>query len=139
MQINWRAKQKWYGVKPSQLDYRVAQGKPCLYGEFELKVGSGRPDAGQETTMRLLREAGFATGCAWSVEQFAELLKDAGFRLHPDTDAIVADIAARHAAADAAARAKAPARKRSASRRAQAKPSLTQIRRVEALRQKVPF
>jgi hypothetical protein len=138
-QMNWRQKQRWTGIKVSQLDWRVVQCQPNLYAEIELKYGSGQPDAGQETTMRLLRERGIPTGCAWSVEEFAELLTDAGFRLHPDTNAIVADIAARHAAADAAARAKAPTRKRSTGRRMQLKPTLSQIRRTEALRQKVPF
>jgi hypothetical protein len=133
MQMNWRQKQRWYGVKPSQLDWRVIQCQAILYAEVELKCGSGRPDAGQETTMRLLRERGIPTGCAWSVGEFADLLKSAGFRLHPDTDAIVADIAARHAAADAAASAKAPTRKRS-GKAMQAKPSLRRIRKAEALR-----
>lgn len=139
MQMNWRQKQRWYGVKPSQLDWRIVQCRPFLYAEIELKYGPGKPDNGQETTMRLLSERGIPTGCCWSIREVYDGLKAAGFRLHPDAEAIAAEVAARHAAADLAAGAKAPTRKRSAGKRLQAKPTLSQVRRTEALRSRVRF
>ncbi len=86
------------GVKPSHLDWFVYQRG--IYAQFELKVRYNKPDLGQETTMRLLRERDIPTGCAKTLRQFYELLVEAGFQLHPNAENILSEIEARHAAAD---------------------------------------
>jgi hypothetical protein len=100
-QMNWRAKQHWYGVKPSQLDWRLIQLP--LYTEFELKYGNGKPTPGQETTMRLLRERGIPTGCFWSLRTVVEFIQRVGFRLHGNTMNILREVEENYAAAERAA------------------------------------
>lgn len=132
-QMNWRAKQTWYGVKPSQLDWRLIQLGPCIYAEIELKYGSGRPTDGQETTMRLLRERGIPTGCAWNLRQFYDLVLAAGFRVHANAANILTEIEARFAAAEDGAALKQPTKKRS-YKPATNRPTMAQIQRAESLR-----
>src|SRR5580692_3158410 len=75
----WQQKQRKYGIKPSQLDWRIYQTP--IYAEIELKTGSHQPTSGQVTTMRLLRERSIVTGCVWTLRGFYNILVDAGFRL----------------------------------------------------------
>ncbi len=136
--MRWHAKQKWYGVKPDQLDWRIFQ-KP-VYAEIELKYGEGRPTAGQERTMRSLFERGIPTGCAWTVREFYDLLVKAGFQLHANAPNIVREIAERYAAAGQAARIKQKAPRAAAPKKARpVKPSATAIRRTHAARGRVKF
>jgi hypothetical protein len=88
------------GIKPSHLDWAVYQRDTGIYAQFELKVGYNKPDDGQETTMRLLRERGIPTGWARTLRGFYELLVEAGFKLHGNAPNILAEIEARYAAAD---------------------------------------
>lgn len=113
-QMNWRAKQKWYGVKPSQLDWRIYQSP--VYAEIELKYGDGRLETGQETTIRLLTERGIPTGVCWTLEQGYQAVRAAGFRLHANAGNILLEVIERHAAAEMAAGVKAPTKKRSSTR-----------------------
>ena len=87
------------GIKPSHLDWAVYQRATGIYAQFELKVGYNKPDDGQETTMRLLRERGIPTGWARTLRGFYELLVQAGFKLHGNAPNILAEIEARYEAA----------------------------------------
>src|ERR1700742_2215972 len=55
-QMAWRHRQKWMGITPSHLDWYIYQSTTGKYAQFELKIGSNKPDLGQITTMQLLRE-----------------------------------------------------------------------------------
>lgn len=132
-QMAWRQRQKAMGIKPAHLDWCVYQRETGLYAQFELKSRYNQPTDGQETTMRLLRERGIPTGCAWNLQQFYTLLVEAGFRLHANAANILVEIEARHAAAQDGAALKSAPKKRS-YKATQAKPTQGQLRKVEAMR-----
>jgi hypothetical protein len=136
-QGNKQQKQKWYGVKPSQLDWRVIQAP--IYAEFELKYGNGDTTDGQDTTIRLLVDRGIPTGCFWTLEEVYDFLVTTGFRLHGNSKNILKQISEEYAAAERKAGAKkvAPKSKRS-SKPFTPKPSAARMRKSNALRLKYP-
>lgn len=97
-QMAWRQKQAWYGLKPSQLDWRLFQAP--IYAEFELKYRDGKPTSGQETTMRLLAERNIPTGCFWTLREVFEFVRDTGFRLHGNAINILREVEEEYAAAE---------------------------------------
>ena len=136
--MRWEQNQKWYGVKPDQLDWRIFQAP--IYAEIELKFGDNKPTTGQQTTMRLLRERDIPTGCAWTLREFYGLLVEARFQLHANAANILTEIEARHAAAQDAAVLKKKAPKSYVAQKPRApKPSAAAVRRMNAVRGRVPF
>lgn len=105
-QMVWRQRQKAMGIRPSHLEWHIYQSSTGLFAQIELKTPGNVPTSGQEITMRLLRERNIPSGVCWSVRDFYDLVRSAGFRLHPDAEAITAEIEAKRAAADLAARTK---------------------------------
>lgn len=144
--MNWAQKREWYGVKPSQLDWRIIQLEPCIYAEIELKVGYRRPTEGQATTIRLMKEKGIYADWTSTIEGFYNHLVRAGFRLHENKQNILMEIQHRYDAAQDEADLKsmpsvdAPVKKpRKLARARTEKPTLSQIARTERLRSKIRF
>jgi hypothetical protein len=136
-QMNWRQKQKWMGVKPSQLDWRIYQSP--VYAEIELKYGRGGPTNGQEVTMQKLLDRGIPTGCCWTIADFYRALKVAGFRLHANADNIVIEIIERHAAAERAAAVKVAKPKSGTRKMLGPRPTPGEVGRAEALRRRILY
>jgi len=137
----WHRRQAYQGIKSSHLDWYAYQRETGIFTQFELKVGSNKPTDGQCTTMRLLGERHIPTGCFYTLREVYDFLRATGFVLHGNSAGILAEVEARHAAADRAAAvkktstAKAP---RSYKPRT-AKPTLRQVARTNALRSRVMF
>ena len=133
-QMNWRAKQKWYGVKPAQLDWRMYQYP--LYTEFELKDGKKPPSDGQAVTMRKLKERKIPTACLGDIRSVFEFIRDSGFILHGNAENLCTETVERWAAANEKARGRNSPRKIGKMRAF--KPSAARIRKSEAMRGRVP-
>lgn len=125
----WRQRQKAMGIRPSHLDWYIYQRDTGIFAQIELKAPGNVPTPGQETTMRLLRERNIPAGCCWSIRDFYDVVRSAGFKLHPDVDAITAEIEAKHAAADLAAqtRQRKPAKREPRPRPIEAPPFLEDV------------
>lgn len=144
--LRWEQRQRMMGIKPSQLDWpAVVQFDPETFAVaaicwIELKRGDNDPTPGQEVTIRLLRERGQIAEPAWDIADVLAILRRARFRLHGNADNIAVEIAAKLDAADRTARAKIAApRKPKAGKPRAPKPTLTQVRRQNAVRSRVPF
>ena len=126
---------RFMGIKPNHLDIYIYQRDTGIFGQFELKVGSNKPTDGQETTMKMLRQRGIPTGCAWAVPEFHALMLDAGFRMHGNAQNIMREVAERHAAAEMAASMKTTKPKRSA-KTFKERSSAVKLRKIADIRAK---
>ena len=94
----WAHRQRKYGVKPSQLDWRVFQSP--ISAEFELKYGKNKLRTGQITTMKLLSDRSIPTGVFWNLRAVYDFLVISNFRLHGNAWNIMRQLEHEHFQAD---------------------------------------
>lgn len=131
---NARARMAARGVKFGISDHYILQGEPTVSAWCEFKHGSGKATDRQEGVMQAIGACGVHTFVARSIYDVLRGLRVAGFRLHQNADNLAAEFQARLEAAEA------PSRPATAKpRRAKARVSASDIRRVEAARSRVLF